>query len=224
MKKLLVLAAMLLIVASPVLAATASKDGTPVTPNPATPGERSLVRSVFEYNTGGAIDFVPELGGSATGWSEWAIAFLGNDTGIELCLTELSWPSSGPPSGAYGWIVWTGTSGDLPANPESAEYFGPYTPVDPDPNTFPPTTYTYIDVSGDNVPFAIGDVICFGFDNTGMMGMTAYVGVDTWGWYLGAWDYDGAYGRTVVMQLKADPCGGTPVEEVSWGRVKSLYQ
>ena len=222
MKKLLVLLAITLI-ASPAFALTASKDGTPVTPVPATPGERSEVRADFEYNTGGSIDFVPDLGGSATGWSEWSIGLLENYTGTDLVLVELSWPCSGPASGAYGWIVWTGQF-DLPGAASTAEYYGPYTPVDPDPTTFPPTTYTYIDVTAENIPFIDGDGICFGFDNTGMQGMTSYNGVETWGWYGGIWDSDSAYGRTAIQQLKADVAGGTPVENASWGQVKALFQ
>jgi hypothetical protein len=223
MKKLLVVVAMLAIAASPLLAATASKDGTPVTPVPASPGERSQVRADFEYNTGGAIDFVPDLGGSATGWAEWSITFVDNTSDCDLVLSELSWPCSGPASGAYGWIVWP-NQGALPGPASTATYYGPYTPVDPNPATFPPTTYSYIDVSASNVPFALGSTLCFGFDNTGMQGMTAYNGVVTYGWYGGIWDDDSPYGRTVIMQLKANCAGTVPTENASWGQVKALYK
>lgn len=223
MKKLLLCAAMFLVCASPAFALTASKDGTPIAPSPGPISEPSLTRADWEYNTGGQIDFVPELGGSATGWAEWSIAKLTNTTGDDYVLVELSWPCAGPPSGPYGWIVWTDQP-TLPGPANTAEYYGPYTPVDPDPNTFPPTTYTYIDVSAENVPFLAGTTSFWGFDNTGMQGMTAYNGVETWGWYGGIWESDVSWGRTVVMQLKANFAGGTPVENVSWGAVKALYQ
>jgi uncharacterized protein YodC (DUF2158 family) len=204
-------------------AATASKDGTPTAPRAATPGPGSrLPREDVAYNTGGEIDYVPQMGGSATGWAEWTITFWRNDTGMSLLLSELSWPCSGPASGAYGWLVWLDQT-DLPGPAETAQYYGPYTPVDPNPASFPPTTYTYIDVSAASIIVHAGTTLCFGFDNTGMQGMTDYNCVETWGWYGGIWDSDSAYGRTAIMQLKASFCGSTPVEPTSWGKIKARF-
>ncbi|MBP6875227.1 MAG: hypothetical protein KBD56_04095 [Candidatus Eisenbacteria bacterium] len=224
MKKLLLLTAMALLAASPAFAETASKDGTPIEVNPGTPNEPSLTRALFEYNTGGAIDVVPTLGGSATGWSEWAIAFVANGTGDDLLLTEISWPCGGPASGPYGWIIWTGTGGVLPGPASTADYFGPYTPDNPDGTTYPPLDYTYVDISASAIPFLAGDMICFGMDNTGMMGQVSYNGVTTWGWYGGIWDSDAPYGRTTVLQIKADLEGPVPADVNSWGQVKELFQ
>ncbi len=223
MKKLLLTAFLTLLIAAPAFAVTASKDGTPIDLNPGTPGEPGNTRAFFEYNTGGTIDYVPTLGGSSDGWAEYGITNITNDTGVDLCVVELSWPCGGPESGIYGWLVWTGTGGTIPGAPETADYFGPYTPVDPNPDTFPPTTYTYVDVSAENIPFVANDIIFFGFDNTGMMGQTEYNGVETWGWYGGVWDSDAGWSRTTILQIKADACGGVPTEDVSWGRVKTLY-
>lgn len=223
MKKFLVVVAMLLIAASPLLAATASKDGTPVTPLSTDTRASSAVRADFEYNTGGPIDCVPTAGGSATGWSEWSIAFIANPGTCDLTLVELSLPCSGPISGPYGWVVWTNQA-TLPGPASSATNFGVYTPVDPNPATFPPLTYTYVDVSADNIAFLMTTTLCFGFDITGMHGHIPYNGVETYGWYGGAWDADGPYGRTGILQIKAD-CGGiVPTEAASWGQVKALYR
>lgn len=224
MKKLLLVLALALLVAAPALADTASKDGSPVTPVPANPGHGSGTREIFEYNTAGQIDFVPDLGGSSTGWAEYFVTPIENTTGVELVVTELSWPCSGPASPTYGWVVWTGTGGNTPGAPTTAEFHGAMTPEDPDPTSFPPTTYTYVDVSASNVPFAADDIVFFGYDNTGMGGMTSYTGNDTYGWYGGIWDPDVNYGRTAVLQFKADVGGPIPTEDRSWGQVKALYQ
>ena len=223
-KRLLLVVAVLALVAAPALAVDyAGKNSTqPMQRSSGPVNVPSNVRSFFEYNTGGTIDFVPDLGGSATGWAEWSIAFVTNETGQDLCLTELSWPSSGPASGDYGWLVWLNQS-TLPGPAESAQYYGPYTPNDTNPATFPPTTYTYIDVSSQAMLWANGTTLCWGFDNTGMQGMTSFNGVDTWGWYGGIWDGDQAYGRTAILQIKADPCGGVPTKPTTWGAIKALY-
>jgi hypothetical protein len=224
MRRLLLLVAILALAAGPALAAnSASKDGAPFIGTPGAENVKSSVRDLFEYNTAGTIDFVPDMGGSATGWAEWTITFVTNTSGQDLCLTELSWPCAGPATGAYGWLVWLNQA-TLPGPASSAQYYGAFTPVDPNPATFPPTVYTYIDVSSAAIPWAAGSTLCFGFDNTGMQGMTAYNGVDTYGWYLGAWDADGPYGRTCVMQLKADVGCGTPTERSTWGAIKALFQ
>jgi hypothetical protein len=223
--RLVAFAAVLAMAVGPAFAVDyAGKHNTdPRAPTQTTANVPSSVRSYFEYNTGGTIDFVPELGGSATGWAEWSIAFVTNNTGFDLSLTELSWPCAGPPSGAYGWLAWPNQS-TLPGAAETAPYHGAYTPVDPDPLSFPPTTYTYIDVAAQAIPWQAGTTLCFGLDNTGMQGMTAYNGVETWGWYGGIWDADSPYGRTCVLQLKADPVGiGVPTLRTTWGAIKALY-
>jgi hypothetical protein len=224
-KRLLLLVAALALVAAPAFAVDyAGKNSTqPMQRHSGPANVPSHVRAFFEYNTGGTIDFVPDLGGSATGWAEWSIAFVTNSTGQDLLLTELSWPSGGPPSGAYGWLVWLNQS-TLPGPAQTAQYYGPYTPNDPNPTTFPPTTYTYIDVTASNMVWLDGTTLCWGFDNTGMQGMTSFNGVDTWGWYGGIWDGDQAYGRTAILQIKADINGPVPTEPTNWGLIKSLYK
>lgn len=213
-------------VAAPALGASAHKDGTPTgNQGPTVPQQESQVRADWEYNTGGAIDFVPDLGGSSTGWGEWFITTVYNDSGQDLTLTELGFPCCGPMTETYGWMVWLGMPSLEPpfGDASSADYFGQFTPVDPNPATFPPTVYTYVDVTGDAIVVPNGTYFSFGYDVTGNGGQTTYNGVDTWAWYGGVWDPDANYGRTAILQVKGN-YGPVPTIESSWGTVKSLYR
>lgn len=224
--KLLLAVAILALIVSPALAeTTASKDGTPAKLIAAPPGDPSTIRYDFQYNTGGAIDFVPTTGGSHDGWGEWFITTAYNGTGMDLVLVEFGFPCCGPPTEAYGWVVWTEMLGYVApgGNAYSAEYYGSFTPVDSNPTTFPPTTYTYIDVSAEGIVIADGTYFCFGYDNTGNGGQTTFNGVMTWAWYEGWWDPDEGWGRTAILQVKANYFG-TPVEESTWGAIKSFFR
>jgi hypothetical protein len=223
MRRLLLLVAILALAAGPALAAnSASKDGAPFNGVTAPDNVRSATRALFEYNTGGTMDMVPTMGGSATGWAEWTIAFVTNTSGQDLCLTEIGWPCGGPASGPYGWLVWMNQP-SLPGAAQTAQFYGPYTPVDPNPLSMPPTVYTYINISDQQIAWPSGATLCFGLDNTGMQGMIGYNGINTYGWYGGIWDDDGPYGRTCLMQIKADPCGEIPTEHSTWGAIKALF-
>ncbi len=223
--KLLLAVAILALIVSPTLAETsANKDGSFTKPRPVAPGESSTIRYDFQYNTGGVLDFTPTTGGSSTGWGEWFITTVCNDSGMDLILVEFGFPCCGPPTEAYGWVVWTDMGGYVApgGNAYSAEHYGSFTPVDPDPSTFPPTTYTYVDVSAKGIIIPDGAYFCFGYDNTGIGGQTAFNGVDTWAWYSAWWDPDQDYGRTAILQVKAN-YSGTPVTESTWGALKSLF-
>ena len=225
MKKLMVLAALLLIV-SPAFAQTASKDGTPAIYIAGDQGPTSPVRADYEYSTCGSMDCVPTTGGSHDGWAEYFITTVYNNTGQSLHLVELGFPCCGPPTDIYGWVVWTNVGGMVPpfGPANTADFFGEFTPVDPAPDTFPPTVYTYIDISAAGVVIAPGAYWCFGYDVTGNGGQVDYNGTDTYGWYGGTWDPDAGWGRTAVLQVKANFSGGNPTEESSWGAVKALYR
>jgi hypothetical protein len=135
LKRLLTVTALLAVAALPALGGqTASKDGTPIELNPSTIGNPTAMTADFEYNTGGAINTVPTTGGSATGWAEWFVTSISNSTGQPLLLIELGFPCAGPPTGAYGWLVWTNVGGLVPppGPAQTANYYGPFTPVDPD--------------------------------------------------------------------------------------------
>jgi predicted outer membrane repeat protein len=199
---LMVLALPVLVTAQELL----NKAGQPEILRPGALNTPSPLKADFEYNTGGVIDFVPTLGGSATGWAEWMIATVRNDTGHRLRLTEFGFPCCGPPTGPYGWMVWRSVGGLYPpaGDPTTADRHGAFTPADPNPSTNPPTVYTYVDVVAQNIVIPIGSYFCFGYDVTGYGGLTSFNGVQTWGWYGGAWDPDQTYGRTAVLQVKAN--------------------
>jgi hypothetical protein len=225
MLKILVTVVAVLALTTPVLATTASKTGEPVTPNAGPSEQQHQILADWTYNTGGSPGFVPDMGGSATGWAEWFITTVQNNTGSDMHLVEFGFPCAGPPTGTYGWIVWMDMGGDVPpAGPAStADYYGSFTPLDPDPNTFPPTTYTYVDVSSLCLTVFAGEYFCFGYDNTGMGGMTSYNGEVTWGWYAGIWDPDPNYGRTAILQVSAD-FGATAATANTWSGIKALYR
>jgi hypothetical protein len=80
-------------------------------------------------------------------------------------------------------------------------------------------------VASANVCIPSGNWWTFGYNVTGNGGQISYNGVDTYGWYGGVWDPDPNYGRTAVLQVKADfDCGGVTVRDSSWGKIKALYQ
>lgn len=221
-RRLFALVAILALVAGPAWAVT--KDGSADGPNVAsTPGTPSQLRAVLEFNTGGAIGTLPTSGGSPTAWASAEVGQATNTSGQDLCVVELGFPCSGTTTSAYGWVVWTNqTPGVAPGPMTSAPHHGQFTPVDP--VGLPPVTYTYIPLADLGViNWPAGTTVTFGLENTGYIGLIAYTGNLTWGWYLGAWDPDANYGYTCVMQIKGDPCGGTPVDETTWGRVKNLF-
>ena len=225
MRKLLIALAVVAVVASPALAGVAYKDGGIVRDNPGPANEPSSIRYDWAYNSGGYLDFVPDMGGSSDGWGEWFIVTVYNDSGLNLMLVEFGFPCAGPPTEEYGWVVWLDMGGYVPPSGDAytAEFHGEFTPVDPDPNTWPPTTYTYVDVSSKGIVIPPGTYFCFGYDNTGMGGQTAFNGVDTWAWYSDMWDPDQSWGRTAILQVKANYFS-SPVEHETWGAIKALYR
>jgi hypothetical protein len=225
MKAVAILLAVILLAAMPAFALEASKYDEPFQPKPGLPNAPSGVRADFEYNTGGYIDFVPDLGGSSDGWGEWFITTVHNNTGEQLHLKEFGFPCAGPPTGDYGWLVWTDVGGMVPpaGDATTADHYGSFTPVDPNPETWPPTVYTYVDVSARAILIPVGAYFCFGYDNTGMGGQTGFNGVDTWSWYNNMWDPDQGWGRTDILQIKADYFT-TPIDQTTWGVIKAFYR
>ena len=224
-KWLMLFIATLALTAPGTLAETASKDGTPVELNPANPGDNSSLRTDWEYNTGGAIDTVPTTGGSHDGWGEWFITSVQNTSGQDVYLTEFGFPCCGPPTETFGWVVWVGTAPNSPpsGNAYTAHFYGAFTPVDSNPSTFPPTTYTYIDVAAEAIVIPDGVWFVFGYDVTGNGGQIPYNGVQTWAWYSGTWDPDPGWGRTAILQVKGSFEPPILAELNTWGGIKILY-
>ncbi len=176
----------------------------------------------FEYNTGGSMGTMPTAGGSNTGWGEWFITTVENDTGYDLALTQFGFPCCGDATDTLGWIVWTDVGGMVAPSggPSSCDYNGAFVPADPD-STFPPDTYTYVDVSAENIVIPDGNFFCFGYDVTKIGGHIDYNGVETWAWYENAWDPDQGWGRTAVMEIYANYASA--LEGRTWGDIKSSF-
>lgn len=227
LKKVLLSIGLLALVSAPILAATivVSKDGQQIDATPGPANVPSQYRADFEWNSAGPIDFVPDASGSATGWAEWFITAVQNTTGQDLVLEEFGFPCDGPTTDTFGWVVWVGgpTPPMTPGDASSAQYYGTFTPAS-NTGASPPTIYTYVDVQAESITVPDGSWLWFGYDNTGFGGMTAFTGIDTWGWYLGAWDLDANYGRTAVLQVKANFAGSTPVDETTWGAIKDHHR
>lgn len=177
----------------------------------------------FEYSTAGAMGTVPTTGGSSSGWGEWFVTAILNNSGHDLLLTQISIPCCGPASGDYGWVVWTDVGGlNAPSGPaSSADFYGPYTPVDPNPETFPPITYVHIDVSASSVVIPSGNYFAVGYDVTGNGGQINFNGVNTWSWYENAWDSDQGWGRTGIIDVYAN--FDTALARDTWASIKNSF-
>jgi len=224
MKKL-ILAIALTMIASLAFGAVVDKNGTDVQIKPAQAPAQESSRDDWLYNTGGSEGFIPDSQGSFDGWGEWFITTVHNNTGEDLYLTELGFPCSGPTTGEFGWLVWTAVGGPVaPAGPaNTANFYGAFSPVEPDP-AVNPVVYTFVDISEENIVIPDGQYFCFGYDNTGLGGQTTANGVETWAWYGGMWDPDSGWGRTAIMQVKANFDGPVAEEDVTFGQVKSLFR
>ncbi len=182
-------------------AGVVGKDGStlPDTPNP--PANIDSPRqAAWEWSTAGSMDFVPTTGGSFDGWGSHFLATTVNTSGQDMRVVEFGWPCGGIIAGE--WLVWLGAT--MPADYSSPDFSGSFTATNPDPDLFPPTVYTYVDVSGANVVIPDGETIWIAYVNPGVGGQIDFNGVDTWSWYAGAWDPDQSWSRTAVIQLKAD--------------------
>ena len=181
-----------------------------------------VVAEDFEYSTGGSMGTPATTGGSNTGWGEWFITSVLNDAGQDITLTQIAFPCCGDASGLYGWVVWTDVGGLVaPAGDVSTcDYYGSYVPADPD-STFPPDTYTYVDLSSENIIIADGDYFCFGYDNTQIGGQIGANGNETWSWYNNMWDPDSGWGRTALLEVYANYT--IALEHDTWGAIKSSF-
>jgi len=215
----------LCLTASLAFGAVIDKKGTDVSIIPTHLQGSPATRADWVFNTGGAEDTVPTLRGTATGWGEWFITTVLNDTGEDLYLTEFGFPCSGPATEEFGWLVWVGVGGmNAPAGDAySADFHGSFTPVEPDPGV-DPFVYTYVDIADQNIVIPDGVYFAFGYDNTGLGGQVNANGNETWAWYNDMWDPDSGWNRTAVLQVKADFNGPVATESGSWSLVKSLYR
>lgn len=175
-----------------------------------------------EYNTGGSISYVPDLSGSAAGWGEWFVTSYTNESSYALQIVEFAFPCCGVTTDDYGWVVWV----DMPdtgypaGNPESCDFHGEFTPVEGPGGD--PSVYTYIDIASvETIVFYPGEIIVFGYQNTGYGGQTPFNGTGTWAWHNSIWESDESHYRTAVLQMGAN--NWSAMEQTTWGEIKSTF-
>ncbi len=159
-----------------------------------------------EYSTTGVMDTPATHGGDRDFWGSEFITYWANETGRDVIVEELAWPCGG--WWAQFWYVWITET--LPADPYTLEFYDSFVAVSEDGTEWPPSTYTYIDVSDKNIVIPAGAGMYFGYSNPGMGGQIVFNGVDTYSWLNDSWDRDGDYGRTAVLQFKGS-FGASPV-------------
>lgn len=196
------------------------KHGQSVPLSPTSPtSSTSDVRALIEYNTAGEIDAPATNGGDYEGWGTHFLARWENNTETNISVIELGFPCGGFWS-AF-WYVWI--SEELPGAPGSQDYRGSFVAVSEDDTEYPPSQYTYIDVSDQEIIIPVGATMYFGYGNPGMGGQVLYSGVETWSWYDQSWDSDSTYNRTAVLQFKGEAeTVGSESETLSG--VKALYR
>lgn len=178
----------------------------------------------WEYNTGGSIGFIATQVGS-TGWAEWFVVTVENNTGHDVLMKEFGFPCAGDATDTLGWILYSNVGGANPpaGTPADCDWHGPFTPVEGPGGD--PTVYTYVDVSGEGIIIPDGTYFSFGYQNTGFGGMTPFNGTATWSWFDGGtgyfWNPDANYSRTAVLQFMADYTDA--LQSATWGEIKTIF-
>ena len=175
----------------------------------------------FEYNTGGTIDYVADLSGSSSGWGEWFITSVFNNTGHDLLLIEFGFPCCGSATGNFGWVIWENMTGSGPPSgvPESSDYHGSFTPVEGPGGD--PSVYTYVNISDQSIIIPDQTQFVFGYQNTDLGGQTPFNSTGTWSWHGGVWSSDEDHYRTAVLQVKANY--DEAYDPTTWGAIKDLF-
>lgn len=170
----------------------------------------ATVAADVEYNTTGTMDAPATQGGDYEGWGTHFIARWDNTTGEDITLLELGWPCGG--FWAAYWYVWI--SDTMPGPPGTQDFRGTFLAASEDDTEYPPSLYTYIDVSAEGIVIPANSTMFFGYGNPGMGGQILFNGVETWSFYEGGWDVDSQYNRTAVLQFKGNYSSTSGVETV----------
>ena len=169
----------------------------------------SSLAADVEYSTTGAMDTPATLGGDRDGWGTEFITRWDNLTGTDVIIDEFGWPCGGWWS--QFWYVWI--TDTLPDDPYTLEYYGSFVATSEDDTEWPPSLYTYVDMSNEGIVVPAGASMYFGYGNPGMGGQISFNGVETYSWLDDAWDMDGDFGRTAVMQFKGTFSNVSAVDE-----------
>jgi len=179
----------------------------------------SSVRAMVEYNTAGAMDTPATAAGDRDGWGTEFITRWDNTTGEDITIIELGWPCGGWWSNF--WYVWITT--EMPADPYTLEHFGSFVAAVEDDTEYPPSQYTYIDMTDEGIIIPAGASMYFGYGNPGLAGQVYGASAETFSWYEDGWDSDNGFGRTTILQFKGDP-SPVPTRSESFDGVKALYR
>jgi FlgD Ig-like domain len=151
-----------------------------------------------EYSTTGTMDTPATMGGDRDGWGTEFITRWDNMTGSDVLIEEFGWPCGG--WWAQFWYVWI--TDTRPADPYTLEYYGSFVATSEDDTEWPPSLYTYVNMTDEGIVIPAGASMYFGYGNPGMGGQISSIGIDTYSWLDDAWDTDSDFGRTTVMQFK----------------------
>jgi hypothetical protein len=229
MLRKLVVALAVLAIAAPAFAFVASKDGSMVTTPNSSPVDQPLGdRADVEFNTGGAMGTPATTAGSASGWAYYTMNVYTNGAAQDIKFLELGFPtnaySTDPIALPVEWNIDLNNNDVYSVvNPYSHAWdgVGTFTPTGVI-DTSPPTVYSLIDISANNIVLPAGASMVWGYENAGLCGQIAYNGVETIGWYVSYWDSDVSYSRTGLQQFKADYLT-TATDDATMSQVKSLY-
>jgi len=227
LRKLFVVVAVLAL-AIPAFSATISRDGTQIAePNAFGTIPAGGDREDFEFNTAGVINFVPDAGGSASGWCFYQTHVLNNNTGFDISVTEVA-ACTNQYTGEVielpvEWVfeLNSGIAGIADPYVQDWDYRGDFMPSGP-LDQFPPITYDYIDVTGAGILILNGTNTVWGFENAGVIGQQVGGTMSTYGWWEGVWEPDSNWGRTGVQQVMGN-YGQTAADDASFSQVKTLY-
>ncbi len=161
-----------------------------------------------EFNTAGAMDIPATQGGDFDGWGTHFLTRWENNTGEDVAVEEFGWPCGG--FWATFWYVWI--TDTLPGPPGSQDFRGTFLAASTDDTEYPPSLYTYIDVSAEGIVIPANSTMYFAYGNPGMGGQITTNGVETWSYYEGVWESDTGYNRTAVMQFKGNFTAPSSVE------------
>jgi len=152
------------------------------------------------FNTAGTIDIPATQAGDYDNWGTHFLGRWSNDTGQDVAVVEFGWPCGG--FWVTSWYVWI--SETLPGAPGTQDFQGSFLAESEDETEYPPSIYTYVDVSEAGIVIPAGQTMYFGYGNPGMAGQITTNGVETWSWYEGNWDQDITFNRTAVLQFKGN--------------------
>jgi hypothetical protein len=217
MKKLLVLLALAAILAPPALARDFTQYAGPYsTP---TPGDRSDVE--LEYDGDAWYGY-----GTSPNWTDESVVNFEAPAGGPFVVAEVRYYVIGTEEKAVHF--WD--SPDLNSPPAGSYVDGPL--FSTAYSTWPPTDWTNVDVTGMAMVVNTGDIIapgCVFYGTDDGIGLATYDADGnpghSWVLYSGAWEDDTYVWQTDDgIRLGLNYGGGTPVQETTWGQVKSLFR